>query len=198
MELVGQYRKQSAISVISIRLPWFAWITLSLLTSITIIVMGVIVATRREVSNPFSDFGELFGDEARQAAVARGFTCQDRELNSRLQTLSGYCAQRDADTMFSGIYMWMSGNVADEISFSLRENALTLGDLMLLWGEPEIQLSCTVVAITWPAHRIHGFAAPPPNGQIGYFLPIRSVSFTRSGSSQWGQLLLNDARHSCR
>jgi hypothetical protein len=195
MELVRQYRKQSAISVVSVRLPWFVRIALVVLTSIAIVVIGVIMASHRAVSDPFLAFNDLFGDDARQAALSRGFTCRDSSFSGL--PLTSHCAQRDTDRIFSGIYMRMSGNVANEISFSLRENAPTLGDLVLLWGEPEIQQSCAVVVIFWPAHHIRGFAAPLPAGRISYFLPVQSVSFTRSGSPQWGRILINDAQHNC-
>jgi len=130
MELVGQDRKQSPITIVSIQLPWYVWIALVALTSITIVVIGVIMASRREVSNPFSAFNDLFGDDGRQAALARGFTCRGSSFSGL--PLTDHCAQRDTDGIFSGISMRMSGNVADEISFSLRENAPTLGDLVLL------------------------------------------------------------------
>jgi hypothetical protein len=197
MEFVGQYRRLPTPATITIRLPHYIWLIFYLLTGITISVTGVSMAAYREVSNPFAAFNDLFGDNARQAALARGFTCRDTRSGGLARTMSDYCAQRDIDEMFSGISMRMSGESAVEISFSLRENTLSLGDLVLLWGEPEIRQSCTVVAITWPAHRIHGFAAPPSNGQISYFLPIQSVSFTRSGSPQWGQFLMADAQYYC-
>lgn len=197
MELVRQYRRQSAISVISIQLPWYVWIALFVLTSITIIVIGVIMAAHRDVSDPFSDFSDLFGDDARQAALVRGFTCRDTEARSHLQTQSGYCAQRNTDTIFSGISLGMSGDRAHEISFSLRDNTLTLGDLVLLWGTPEIRLYCEVVVASWPARHVMAIIAPLRTGRVSYFLPVISVSFTRSGAPQWGRILMNDALHNC-
>jgi hypothetical protein len=173
------------------------------LTTITTIVIGVIIAAHREMADPFSVFSDLFGDDARQAALVRGFRCQDTELHSYSQIVSGYCAQRSADKTFSGTYLTLSGNVANEVSFSLRDNALALGDLVVLWGKPEIRLYCEVMVASWPARHIMVLVAPPPRsparraGGINYFLPVIAVSFTRSGPPHWRWLLMNEVLHNC-
>src|SRR5262245_33169877 len=101
MKSTGQYCRPFAPS-----LPRFVWIALSVLTSITIGVVGVITAARGEMPDPFSDFRYLFGSEARQAALARGFTCQDIVFpNHSTQTLYSNCGQGNAGQMFSGIYL---------------------------------------------------------------------------------------------
>jgi hypothetical protein len=53
------------------------------------------------------------------------------------------------------------------------------------------------VVAAWPARDVMSIVAPSQTGRISYFLPILSVSFTRSGQPQWGRLLMNDALHNC-
>ena len=77
MEIVGHYQRPTTKSLVGIHIPWFVSIPLLGLTGITIVVMGVIMAAHHELSNPFSAFDDLFGSEARQAALARGFTCRE-------------------------------------------------------------------------------------------------------------------------
>ncbi len=189
MELVGH----------NLQLTLYRRLMFGVLLGVMVIVAGALALTRlvQPPTNPFSAFSDLFGSDARQAALARGFTCQDMMFPSHTQTLSSYCAQRNTDKMFSGIFLRMSGNTTREISFSLRDNTLTLGDLASLWGEPAIRLYCETVVASWPAHRIVSMVAPSRTGHFSYFLPIISVSFTRSGTPQWGRLLMNDVLHHC-
>ncbi len=192
-------RLQKPSISINFQLPLYLRSILGLSLGVLVVVSGVMALTRlvQSPTNPFSAFSDLFGSAAGPAALARGFTCRDTGGRSHPQNLSGYCAQRDTDKMFSGIYLWMAGDNANEISFSLRENTLTLGDLMLLWGQPEIRLYCEVLVAAWPARHITSLLAAPRTRQITYFSPVLSVSFTRSGVPQWGRVLMNDALHNC-
>jgi hypothetical protein len=197
MEFVGQSCKPSAVSVVPIRFPWFVRIALLVLTSVAIIIFGDSMATRREMSNPFSAFSDLFGSDARQAALARGFTCRDDGSSSSPQRLSDMCTQRGTEKIFAEIYLWASGSAANEIRFSPRENTLALGDLAALWGTPEIRQYCETLVYSWPAHHVTALLAEPRTGRINYFSPVLSVSFTYSGLPQWGRVLVNDALHNC-
>ena len=193
MEVVGQYRSQATAFHFSLRLPWFVWMPLSMLAVITVITGSIALAAHRELSNPFAPYHDLLGDDARQAALSRGFTCQ----SSPSQITYDYCVQQQPSELFSRLSVRMSGDTANETVFSLRENTLTLGDLSALWGKPEIEQYCETMAASWPDRHIMGLVSQSPTGRIGYFSPIISVSFTSGSPSGWRQLLMNDALHNC-
>ncbi|MBC7812372.1 MAG: hypothetical protein H7175_14545 [Burkholderiales bacterium] len=197
MELISQYRRQSATAVASLHFPAYVWIALFVLTGITGLVAGVITMASREISDPFSAFSDLFGDDATQAALARGFTCRQSEPGSDLQNSADFCVQRDVDDRFSGIYVYLSANIVNEIRFSLQENTLKIGDLAVLWGEPDIRRYCEAVVVSWPNRHIMALVAPPRSERIGYFSPIASVTFRRSGLSHLERALMNDVLHRC-
>lgn len=194
MERALLYRKQSAASNISIRIPWLIWMPLSALIVAAVVTGGVMMAAHREISNPFSDYSDLMGDDARLAALTRGFTCK---FGSSEITYD-YCVQEQPNTLFSRLSMRLSGGRVIENVFSLHENMLKLGDLGALWGEPEIWLYCETIVASWPDRHIMSLIAPSRTGRTSYFSPVISVSITRSGESGWKQALMNDASHDCR
>jgi hypothetical protein len=187
MEATAPIQKQSTAS----KPRLFIWMVLF----VQAVVIAGMIAARREVSNPFSAYRDLFGDDARQAALARGFKCQNSKVPDASLKLADLCVQHDPDKMFSRLSLRMSGDIVNEIIFSPGENRLTLGDLGALWGKPEIAHYCEVIAASWPDRQIMGLISP--SGRIGYFSPVISVSFMRGGPSGWRRMLMNDALHNC-
>lgn len=180
------------------RLPRYSRLTLSSLIGVFLVVMSVMMVARREMLNPFSSFTDLFGENAVQAALTRGFRCWDSELRDQPHSISDNCAQRDIDPVFDSIHLQMSGSKTREISFWLRNNTLTIGDLELLWGKAEVQRHCEIVVALWPNRHIIAFAAPSRSGRITYFVPVLSISFMQDGLPKWWQLaLINDAFQNC-
>jgi hypothetical protein len=155
-----------------------------------IVVIGSVVA-RREFSNPFSSFRDLLGDNGRQIALERGFTCPYST------GVSKFCAYY-TDGMFSRIYLLMSSNDANYISFTVRENILMLGDLEVLWGRPEIRWYCETVVASWPADHALVILAVPQTGGVSRFTPILHIFFTRSGLPRWARILKHEAKRGCR
>jgi hypothetical protein len=170
----------------------------SALIGIFFLVSVAILVARCNVTDPFSAYTDLFGENAGLAALTHGFTCWDTELRDQPYSSSGYCAESGMDDVFSGIHLRMAGSKAAEISFWIRKNTLTFGDLELLWGKAEIERHCEMVVASWPERHIMAFAAPSQTKHITYFLPVVSVAFVLSDLPQWWQLALtNDVFQNC-
>jgi hypothetical protein len=178
-------------------LPVYIWFIFNLLIGISLIAVLVIIAARREMSGPFSALRDLFGDDARQAALARGFTCGDDGFQNRSQTISGYCVQQNMDQMFSGIYMRMSGNAADEITFTVRGSMVRLGDLEVVWGSPEIRRYCETMVASWPADDGIVILVVSPTDGFSHFAPILHIYFTRGDLPRWTRYVMREARRGC-
>ena len=107
---------------------------------------------------------------------------------------SAYLSGQESE-VFSGITVNQNTH---ETSFWLRSNAMTLGDLILLWGKPNIRRYCDRIVVAWPARRITGFATLTATRRLSFFVPVQAVSFTRDGLPDWWKLsLANDAIESC-
>lgn len=198
MELAGKVHKQTPVTALAVRLPWFGWTALSVLTGVTIVVMSAVIVTRRDRHDPFMEYRDLFGDDPRHTALSLGFTCRDTgvgRLNAR--TVSSFCSRSNVNEVFSEAYLWVADGTIKEFSFSPRENTLRLGDLALLWGKPRLWLNCETAVVVWPARQIIGVLARPEAGRVNHFSPVISVSFTLGVSPNWGRTMLNDVLHNC-
>lgn len=193
MELVGHYQKRSAISGVSITVPRLVWCILSMLMTITVLVFSVTMTFRREISNPFPSYPHWFGDNARQAAIDQGFICRDAHPQTYLER----CIQANPDEIFSRQYLWLAGSAADTMLFIPREHTLTLGDLSVLWGKPEIHVYCETVVASWHAQHIMARVETARRERPDYFASVQSISFTRSTMPHWAQVMKNDALHGC-
>jgi hypothetical protein len=197
MEIVEKYRGQAKTTVPIIHFPWHIWSVRAVVMGLTVLVGSVIIATNRETADPFSMFSDLLGDDISQSTLADGFNCYDTVRRGYAEAFTGYCVQYDLGEIFSQIDLRISSHVVREINFSLKENALRLGDLALLWGKPHIQLYCESVVAAWPTHHIMAVVSPPQDRYLSYFSPVISVSLTRSSSPHWKSIMINDVLHHC-
>lgn len=163
----------------------------SLVCSMILIVATAAILTRlTHPSNPFSEFGYLFTRDGREAAQALGFACHTLKLDSQPRPITDYCVVQIAHEKFSQISLGLSDNYANEITYTIRGNTLSFGDLVALWGEPDFWQNGEFVAATWRPQQVMAIALPPDNGRINYFLPVTDVSFTRSSRLRWSLLYL--------
>jgi hypothetical protein len=93
------------------------------------------------------------------------------------------------------MYLRLSGNIAEEISLSLREPTFTLGDLVVLWGMPETHVFCETLVVSWSTPQIKAMVAVPRTRHVNNFATIRMISFFREGSPAWKRPLLNNSLH---
>jgi hypothetical protein len=63
------------------------------------------------------------------------------------------------------------------ITFAARERALTIGDLALLWGSPNIHYTNSLVTFTWPGFGVTAVSLRPSETRWDYFLPIVAINF---------------------
>jgi hypothetical protein len=197
MKLIGQSNRHVAKTPTSTRFPRYIWLGLSLLTTMTFIVSGSVMAGYHELADPFAMVSDLFEGDARRLALVRGYTCQRAERNSPPSTVVDYCTQRNPNPLYAVVHLWTSGSIAKEVSLSVPVNTLTLGDLIALWGEPETHRYCETLIVTWYSHRLTAMVAVPRTSHRDYFAPIHNIYFVPRGLPDWARLLVNDALHSC-
>ncbi len=162
--------------------------------ALTTIFMSVnIVALRRRRSDPLAVVSDFLSGDARQMALARGFTCNNPDY---LVTRSDFCTQSNADQMYAGIYLQITDSSAQEIVLSFRESDLTLGELMLLWGTPETHNYCKAL-VSWPTRRMTTMVVVPRTRRVDYFAPVQSIAFSRPPVPYWKEAKLLDITQSC-
>src|SRR5215207_4079016 len=171
---------------------WYWRLVASLLLAVLFIVLGMVTLTKYmpPPTNPFSNFEDLFGANARQIASTNGFTCHRVNYNGQPRAISDYCEVYVTHALFSQVSVALLGNNANEMSFSVRENTLMFGDLAALCGKPEFWQNGDIVTATWPTQHVTAIAPLPEDRRINYFLPIVYVTFIRSGNPRWALLLM--------
>jgi len=164
-------------------LPLYLRFMLGLSLGVLVVVSGVTTLTRfaQPPSNPFSAYADLLPGQPRSALVLRRFSCSyERETNieSFQSPISQYCVLLPETGAFDHIGVMLSDNVIKRVAFSLGDNSLTVGDLAVWWGRPEIGVSYREwMTVYWPDIGI-SVKAWAEQGQFSYSLPLRFVTFT--------------------
>ena len=125
----------------------------------------------------FAGFSDLFPGQqvdARQIEVA-GFSCLLETAPVPADT-SLRCSRDLGTGPFSHVSVVLWDGVVNQFEVTVREQSLRLGDLVLLWGDPEISVTNSLVMMRWPAAGIiavgRSFDAP-----VTYLQTISNISF---------------------
>jgi hypothetical protein len=105
-------------------------------------------------SNPFASYAAILPGQPRQAVIEQQFSCPLSNLAHTQQDYEQarqreYCTRAPAVGPFSFVAVTMSNGVVSRVEFSLREAALTVGDLALLWGRPDKALYRQSINLEW-------------------------------------------------
>jgi hypothetical protein len=124
--------------------------------------------------DPFAPYADILPGQSQDAVVQRGFDCQ-----FNIAPVSNESCTLTLETgIFSEIQVMIAldtGQVS-RVVFKPRETTLTLGDLVLLWGRPEIAIYNQITNLRW---RKVGIVAIPQShhGEFSYWLPIVYTAF---------------------
>jgi hypothetical protein len=143
-----------------------------------LVIVAVVTALTRHMpasSNLFSAYAHFFPGQLKSAVVARGFSCPVSFFSPGVTEES--CILNLATGSFSQIQVTISHGVIFQTFFTLRGDWLKLGDLISLWGIPQIHEYEHSVSFLWPGHGVVASAAIQ-TGQFSPFLPVRIIAFT--------------------
>jgi hypothetical protein len=131
------------------------------------------------LSDPFVAYADIFPSQHVSISdlEARGFFCVVEVLPTPAD-LFETCQLDLPNGAISAINLSLWDSVVVTLTFSLGGGAATVGDLALMLGNPEIQVSGRRVNLNWREPHIAGWAWPE-DGQFTYFEPVRQVSFGR-------------------
>lgn len=134
----------------------------------------VTVPHNQQPFDPFAPYVDILPGQSQDAVLQQGFNCQINIAPVFHET----CSLTPETGMFSEIQVWIAfdtGRVS-RVVFEPREKALTLGDLVVLWGNPEIDIYGRIANLRW--RNAHVVAIPQTDqGEFSYWLPIGYVAF---------------------
>ena len=148
---------------------------------ITITSFSMMVATAisrsRPPFDPFAPYTDILPGQSRDSVSQRGFQCQ---FNQIVPSLQETCSLSPQTAIFSEIQTSFatnpySGRVSQTI-FKLPENRLTYGDLVLLWGKPQIAIYGQTANLRWRDPHITA-VLQTTHRHFSYWTPITYVAF---------------------
>lgn len=176
---VAARQRSSAISVYPlpvIRLPVYLHVALLMLTPLVVVLTGWVVLIRRESppANPFSAYAEIFPRRPSNSLIKQEFSCvSTRPDTNPIDTQ--YCTHESESGLFWLITSTIKEGVIRRTDFKVREGALTLGDVMFLWGRPQVRRYQQSVLLEWPNLGISG-TGWAENRQFSYYMPVTRIS----------------------
>jgi len=128
--------------------------------------------------DPFVPYADVLPKQSRSAVLQRGFKC-----NQIIPSLDEVCSLPSETGIFSEIQVrFISATHRDQVSqtvFKPREGAITIGDLEMLWGRPEIKVFGQTVNLRW---RKRSIVAIPQSKRVplSYWDPVTYIAFETS------------------
>ncbi len=177
---------QRGIAVPTVNPPSYVRLMLIAAVAMAAVVTMWTLLFHQEVPpvNPFAETLEGVLGQPRQAIAAQSFSCSPSSggypQSSPEHTVaeqSGYCSRAPVAGPFSLIGAALSRGVVRQVEFSMRAGALTVGDLALLWGRPNVRIYRQSVNLEWPRIGIsaNGWAE---SWRFSYSIPVQRISFS--------------------
>lgn len=120
---------------------------------------------------------EYIPDENTPNTKLEGYCAEHGYQDDFLSTDTFYCIfylQYQPDILFSNVNVKLINNIRDSVAYTVRQNAITIGDLIFLWGEP-IVIGCKQVAdLCWNDGDILAHISKQNRG-FYHFLPVSRI-----------------------
>jgi hypothetical protein len=144
-----------------------------MLTGFAVVTVGARVLAESTVVpfDPFSAYADIFPGQSMTAVKARGLLCRD----VMYQIHEEVCTLTTTSGDITGVNVTISTDIIRLITFTMRENSLNVGDLLLLTGVrnfntyPEVAFFFSIKGLI--------IAYTGPVAKPFLFRPVRTVSF---------------------
>ena len=145
-----------------------------LVTGFTVINMGARALAQQNLppSNPFASYADVFPGQPTTNLAERGFSCA-LDYHNQYE----YCQLYPATGAFSQLSVAVSKDQISIISFTMRDSVLKAGDLIVLWGTPDVRGRSHTLHFFSNNRSITAFPVEPIS-QYSLFLPVQRVIIT--------------------
>lgn len=159
-----------------LRLPSYLRIIFIVLTGnvILVIIWLALARTPALPQNPLAAYADVLPGQPFSNIIGHGWFC------AILPGTYIPCQFRLMTGAFSLIHLYIvsDGNI-DGVSFTVRAHALAVGDLILWWGRPTIEMNGRYATLTWPDRGVTALTALSPTRRFHYLLPVVYIALTR-------------------
>jgi len=161
--------------VSSVWLRQYQRLMLVLLSIMTIVCISWVMLVRQRVSasNPFWGYTTILPGQQWKSKAAEGYSCHQTVTTGN----NKYCTFSPTSGPFWYINLVTHDNIISSVTFCVRDGALRVGDLALLWGKPTIQIFQKSGLFKWSSS--HATADGVTGGWgFGYDFPLVHVTFS--------------------
>jgi len=172
---VAPQRTQASNAVSPPKLPIYLRLIMIVLTIVVVLTAGWTTLVRQVVAptNPFFEFAEILPGQPQRSVRAQGFSCS---MHTYPVLPNAYCTRAPAAGPFSLIGVIVTDGIVSRVNYSVSPGVLTIGDLALLWGRPNVRMYRQSVNLDWPGMGITA-SAWAENSRFSNFIPVLSISF---------------------
>ena len=123
--------------------------------------------------NPFLEYADIFPGQPISAVEARTFSCWSN--HNYYDSLERACSSELTSGVFATVDMLTSDDTIREITFTLRENIFNVGNLVLLFGNPNFRAYPHKVFFFW--NNLFVIVSTSVTGNPAAIRPVWSVTF---------------------
>jgi hypothetical protein len=134
---------------------------------------GLGIVTPETLDDPFLAYADVFPGQPGSAAIARDFVCNQVTLPSSAD-VSEVCIYYPLTGPFSQVNVMVWDGLIVGTNFSIRERTMTMGDLILWWGDAELSSAGEWGMLRW-GEQCRIATGHFPNGRYTHFSPVSHV-----------------------
>jgi hypothetical protein len=179
-------------------IPLYLWIVPFMVVGFAIVNIGVSGLAHKPFLpvNPFAEYVDVFPGQPKSAIEARGFSCQEPVYNYGNASLEEYCDWNPESGVFSSVAVMIYQQVVHQISFTLRDNRLRVGDMATWLEKSDVKVYRDTVYFTLPDSLV--IAKTRANARhFSLFRPVWQVSFSDPDQSTEQWCIISDQQQVC-
>ena len=146
---------------------------MSAATFVTILFSRIGLIGRESIGDPFLAYASIVPGQHWGGTLEHEFSCSASTMPSPV-IVGNECVNHLHTGPLSQVDVTIWDGFIIRANFTLRENVLRIGDLVLLWGKPDIRLG-QYAALTWDNRRAIAVAYLSPSRRFDYLLSVSHV-----------------------
>jgi hypothetical protein len=140
--------------------------------------LGIVVLTpylsTAPIPMPLLEYVDVFPGQTESKVIAHGFSCK---LNN-VELGDAHCINIPQTGPFALVSIELFNHIVTQVSFSMRDNALMVGDLPRAWGRPHALSTGQSTLIYWSI--MHpGVHALVESSQLSFYSHVTRLFITR-------------------
>ncbi len=146
------------------------------LTNVGVAAFAQSIQPVRASSNPFLEYADIFPGHTLSETPARPFFCWTSNSYNHAWEVS--CRFTPASEVFSRVEIILANGIIRQTSFTLRDNLLNVGELVLLFDEPRFRAYPGIAFFFWS--NLFVLVSTTATGNPAAIRPVWSVTFTHT------------------